>query len=75
MCKAEGMGITFWNALGGGKFETAAEREEPGGRTYSTAHPITASDQEYEKVSAALERVAGKEENTPASAALRYDTL
>jgi aryl-alcohol dehydrogenase-like predicted oxidoreductase len=33
MCKAEGMGITVYSAMGGGKFKTAAQRQEPGGRT------------------------------------------
>ena len=75
MCKAEGMGITVWSALGGGKFKTAAQREEAGGRAYSAAKLGTASDEAFEKVSLALEKVAVKEKTSPTSVALRYVML
>jgi aryl-alcohol dehydrogenase-like predicted oxidoreductase len=75
MCKAEGMGITVWSALGGGKFKTAAQRKEAGGRVASTANLGTAPDETFEKVSMALEKVAGGKKASPTSVALRYVML
>jgi aryl-alcohol dehydrogenase-like predicted oxidoreductase len=71
MCKAEGMGITVWSALGGGKFKTAAQRQEAGGRIYSSAS-LGTSDDGFETVYPALEKVAKAHDTTPTSVALRF---
>jgi len=73
MCKAEGMGITVWSALGGGKFKTQAQRSEPGGRAFGVVG--TSGDENYGKVFDALQKVAERHNTTPTSVALRYVTI
>lgn len=71
MCKAEGMGIAVWSAVGGGKFKTAAQRQEGGGRTYSSGFMGTTEDS-FQQVMPALEKIAEKHGATPTSTALRF---
>lgn len=75
MCKSEGMGITVWSALGGGKFKTRSQREEAGGRAYRGEGLGTASDEIFEKAFDILEKIAKRKGTTPSSIALRYVTL
>ncbi|KAF2176849.1 oxidoreductase [Zopfia rhizophila CBS 207.26] len=75
MCKAEGMGITVWSALGGGRFKTASQRQEAGGRAYNAADLGTASDEHFEVVRQVLEKVAERHDTSPTGVALRYITL
>jgi aryl-alcohol dehydrogenase-like predicted oxidoreductase len=68
MCRAEGMALAPWGALGGGAFKTEAQRQaaERDGR----AVPPTESDV---KVSRALEAVAARKGGVPiTSVALAY---
>jgi len=74
MCKAEGMGISVWSALGGGKFKTASQHEEGGGRIY-TDDLGGASAESFQKAFHALERVAVRKGTSPISVALRYVML
>lgn len=75
MCKAEGMGITVWSALGGGKFKTPDERKEGGGRVAFGNHLGTASDDGFQKAYKALEKIAERKDVSPTAIALRYVTL
>ncbi|KAH8802774.1 NADP-dependent oxidoreductase domain-containing protein [Xylogone sp. PMI_703] len=75
MCRDEGMGITVWSALGGGKFKTGAQREEPGGRTFAGERLGTASDDKFENAFCALEKIATRRGISPSSVAFRYVML
>lgn len=75
MCRDEGMGITVWSALGGGKFKTAAERQDPHSRTFRGEGLGTASDLQFEKAFHILEKVAKRKSTSPSSVALRYIML
>ncbi|OAG40011.1 hypothetical protein AYO21_05692 [Fonsecaea monophora] len=73
MCKAEGMAITVWEAMGAGKFKTKAEKAEKGGRP---AYDLSGKGLEaYERATAALERVAKRKGTNAVGVALRYVTL
>ena len=71
MCIAEGMGLCPWGSLGGGKFKTAAQREEiaKSGNPGRQNKTLTEGD---EAVSAALERVAQRHGTVMTSVALAY---
>jgi aryl-alcohol dehydrogenase-like predicted oxidoreductase len=71
MCKSEGMAITVWSALGGGKFKTAAQRQEPGGRA-DLAPSLGTSEESFQLVFPVLERLARVHGTTPTSVALRF---
>jgi aryl-alcohol dehydrogenase-like predicted oxidoreductase len=71
MCKAEGMGIAVWSALGGGKFKTEAERQIPGGRVYNGDF-LGTKDDSFQQVFPTLERIAQAHSTTPTSIALRF---
>jgi hypothetical protein len=62
MCKAEGMGIAPWNALGGGRFKT---KQAQGGREVN----VTEDDI---KISQTLERIAVRLNTALTSVALAY---
>ncbi|KAL6822875.1 Norsolorinic acid reductase [Trichoderma sp. SZMC 28015] len=65
MCKAEGMGIAPWGALGAGRFKTEEQRNAPGGRN------VEATEGEI-KVSKVLEAVASRKNSIITSVALAY---
>lgn len=65
MCRAEGMGLAPWGALGGGKFKTAEQRAKGDGRK------VQASEQDA-KVCDALERVAKRKQTIITSVAQAY---
>lgn len=65
MCKAEGMGIAPWGALGAGRFKTEEQRNAPGGRN------VAATEEEI-KVSKVLENVATRKNSIITSVALAY---
>lgn len=70
MCAAEGMGLCPWGSLGGGKFKTAAQREEIA--KSNPGRQITTLTEGDKAVSAALERVAKRHGTVMTSAALAY---
>ncbi|KAL5084306.1 hypothetical protein Trisim1_012107 [Trichoderma cf. simile WF8] len=65
MCKAEGMGLAPWGALGAGRFKTEEQRNAPGGRN------VAATEEEI-KVSKVLENVATRKNSIITSVALAY---
>ena len=65
MCRAEGMGITPWGALGGGKFKTEAQRAAQEGRQVN----LTEKDVNVSKV---LESVANRKNTSITSVAMAY---
>ncbi|KAL7906304.1 Norsolorinic acid reductase [Trichoderma velutinum] len=65
MCKAEGMGLAPWGALGAGRFKTEEQRNAPGGRN------VVATEEEI-KASKVLENVASRKNSTITSIALAY---
>ncbi|KAL6800726.1 Norsolorinic acid reductase [Trichoderma sp. SZMC 28013] len=65
MCKAEGMGLAPWGALGAGRFKTEEQRKAPGGRN------VEATEGEI-KVSKVLENVATRRNSIITSVALAY---
>lgn len=71
MCAAEGMGLCPWGSIGGGKFKTAAQREEltKTGNPGRKGKTLTETDL---AVSAALERVAQRHHTAITSVALAY---
>jgi aryl-alcohol dehydrogenase-like predicted oxidoreductase len=75
MCKAEGMGITAWSTLGGGKFKSDVQRKEGGGRISNTDYLGTASDEIFQKAYAVLKKVAERKSAPPTVIALRYVML
>ncbi|KAK9242292.1 norsolorinic acid reductase [Lipomyces tetrasporus] len=75
MCKAESMGITVWSALGGGKFKSADERKETGGRADYGSQLGEASKDIFQKAYVALEKIAKQKNANPTSIALRYVML
>jgi len=67
MCKAEGMGLAPWGALGGGKFKSAEQRQSKDGRRDE------AGERDI-KVSEALEAVAARKNSIITSVAQAYVT-
>ena len=65
MCKAEGMGLCPWGALGGGKFKNAEQRKAGGGR----AREPSANEV---KVTEVLEKMAQRKNTLITSIALAY---
>jgi aryl-alcohol dehydrogenase-like predicted oxidoreductase len=65
MCRHEGMGITPWGALGGGKFKSEQQRQAQGGRVVK----YTESDI---KISLVLESIAQRHNTLITSVALAY---
>ncbi|KAM5348020.1 hypothetical protein ACJ41O_007844 [Fusarium nematophilum] len=65
MCRAEGMGIAPWGALGGGKFKTEEQRRAQEGRK------VEASENEV-KASKVLESIADRKGTIITSVALAY---
>ncbi|KAJ4327769.1 hypothetical protein N0V84_001731 [Fusarium piperis] len=65
MCRAEGMGIAPWGALGGGKFKTEEQRRAQEGRK------VEASQGEI-KTSQVLESIADRKNSLITSVALAY---
>lgn len=65
MCKAEGMGLCPWGAIGGGKFKSEKDRRSQDGRQ------VQASDAEI-KVSQVLEKIADRKNTAITSVALAY---
>lgn len=71
MCKAEGMGITVWSALGGGKFKSKTQKEEGDGRNF-TGDLGGASLENFQKFAAVMEEVGKKKGTDAIGVALRY---
>ncbi|GAB1313750.1 Norsolorinic acid reductase [Madurella fahalii] len=69
MCRAEGMALAPWDALGGGKFKTEAQRQSDKREGRATE----ASETDI-KVSRALEAVAKRKNTLVTSVALAYVT-
>lgn len=73
MCKAEGMAIKVWEAMGAGKFKSKEEKEQKGGRVL---YDLSGKGMEaYEKATTAMESVAKRKGTTVFAVALRYITL
>ncbi|KAI9836374.1 MAG: hypothetical protein M1819_001403 [Sarea resinae] len=66
MCRAEGMAIAPWGALGGGNFKTDEQRKAKGGRAF-----MGPTEDEL-KVSKVLERVAKRKNTLITSVAMAY---
>lgn len=66
MCRAEGMGLAPWGALGGGFFKTDEQRKSQDGRKFG--EPSDAAI----KVSRVLEKVAKRHDTAITSIALAY---
>lgn len=64
MCRAEGMGITPWGALGGGKFKTETQRSAGGRQVKLTEKDIN--------VSKVLESIANRKNTSITSVAMAY---
>ncbi|KAF4624117.1 hypothetical protein G7Y89_g14056 [Cudoniella acicularis] len=71
MCKAEGMGITVWSALGGGKFKI---NKEAGGRSMHSAFG-QASNEDFQKFAAVMEEIGQSKGSDSMGVALRYVML
>ncbi len=69
MCRAEGMSLAPWGALGGGKFKTEAQRQNDDKEGRSRA--VQASEAEI-NVSKALEAIAERKNTLVTSIALAY---
>ncbi|OCL04528.1 norsolorinic acid reductase [Glonium stellatum] len=74
MCRAEGMGITVWSALGGGKFKSKAQKEVAGGRAF-TDDLGGASEENFEKFAEVMGEVGKKRGTDAIGVALRYVML
>jgi aryl-alcohol dehydrogenase-like predicted oxidoreductase len=75
MCKAEGMGITVWSALGGGKFRIDAQTaENDDGRTY-TDDLGGASLEDFKKFAVVMQKVGERRGTNALGVALRYVML
>lgn len=77
MCKDQGMGITVWSPLGGGKLKSSTIKrpeDDKGGRT-TYGNLGGASDEMFEKCVKALEPIAERKGVTTTTIALRYLTL
>lgn len=73
MCKAEGLGLTVWEAMGGGKFKTRTEKSQADGRpVYDLAGKGL---QAYEAAATVMDSIAKKKGTNPMAIALRYVTL
>ncbi|OAP57141.1 hypothetical protein AYL99_07878 [Fonsecaea erecta] len=73
MCKAEGMAITVWEAMGAGKFKSKDEKAQKGGRP---EYDLSGKGLDaYERATVALERVAKRKGTNAVGIALRYITL
>eukprot|EP01117_Protostelium_nocturnum_P006891 TRINITY_DN246_c0_g1_i1.p1 TRINITY_DN246_c0_g1~~TRINITY_DN246_c0_g1_i1.p1 ORF type:complete len:379 (-),score=149.25 TRINITY_DN246_c0_g1_i1:213-1349(-) len=74
MCRAEGMGIAPWNALGGGRFKTEEQLkqlQESGEKARDTSF-LGGITEQTKKVTTALEELAKKKETNITGAALNY---
>jgi aryl-alcohol dehydrogenase-like predicted oxidoreductase len=72
MCKAEGMGITVWQALGSGKFRIN-DSEEPG-RKWSGDRD-EASMEDFQKFAMVMDKIGKKKGTNSVGVALRYVML
>jgi len=71
MCRAEGMGIAPWGALGGGSFKTAEQRaamEKAGEKGRNFGRPTPKHDQ----ITPVLEKISKRLDTTITSVALAY---
>ncbi|KAH8808880.1 NADP-dependent oxidoreductase domain-containing protein [Xylogone sp. PMI_703] len=66
MCRAEGMGLAPWGALGGGKFKTEEQRKN------DSARKIGEFTEASIKISKVLEKIANKNNTGLTSVALAY---
>lgn len=73
MCKAEGMGITVWNALGGGKFRIDGGTDEVS-RKWSAMHD-EASLEEHRKFAVVMDKIGKTKGSDATGVALRYVML
>jgi len=73
MCKQEGIAITVWEALGGGKFKSKAEKSQPGGRVQYDLSGIAI--EVYDAAAVVLARIAEKKGTNAIGIAMRYVML
>lgn len=66
MCRAEGMGLAPWGALGGGQFKTDEQRKAGGGRNFGPA------SEQHIKISNVLDGIAKKKGSVITGIALAY---
>jgi aryl-alcohol dehydrogenase-like predicted oxidoreductase len=74
MCKAEGMAITVWGAMGSGKFKNAEQRKDSGGRAVVNDRSFS-SPEAVQVVFKVLEAIGRRKGVSAMSIALRYVTL
>lgn len=73
MCKAEGLGLTVWEAMGGGKFKTRLEKSQADGRpVYDLASKGLDA---YEAAATVMQHIAQEKGTNSMAIALRYVTL
>lgn len=73
MCKAEGLGLTVWEARGGGKFKTRLEKSQADGRpVYDLA---SKGLEAYEAAATVMQHIAQEKGTNSMAIALRYVTL
>jgi aryl-alcohol dehydrogenase-like predicted oxidoreductase len=73
MCKAEGMAITIWEAMGAGKFKSRAEKA---GQENRVTYDMSGKGLDaYERAADALERIGKRKGTNGPGIALRYITL
>ncbi|KEF58769.1 uncharacterized protein A1O9_03612 [Exophiala aquamarina CBS 119918] len=73
MCLSEGLALTVWEAMGGGKFKTRIEKSQADGRPF---YDLAGKGLEaYEAAGLVLERIAKRKDTNPMAIALRYVTL
>lgn len=74
MCKSEGMAITAWGALGGGKFKSKAEKDHGQGRTVDPDLG-GASLENFQKIGIVMQEIGQKKGTDAVAVALRYGML
>jgi aryl-alcohol dehydrogenase-like predicted oxidoreductase len=74
MLKSEGMGLTVWSALGGGKFNVRPKGEKHDGRTYSDDLGGN-SVENYQKFAVVMAEVGKKRGTNATGVAMRYVQL
>jgi aryl-alcohol dehydrogenase-like predicted oxidoreductase len=74
MCKAEGMAIAVWGAMGGGKFKNAEQQVEAG-RSTAVDDRSGTSAEDFQSVFKKLEKVGERKGASSMNVAMRYIML
>jgi aryl-alcohol dehydrogenase-like predicted oxidoreductase len=74
MCKAEGMAVAVWGAMGSGKFKNGEQRKDSGGRAVVNDRSFS-SPEAVQAVFKVLEAIGKRKGVSAMSIALRYVTL